>query len=125
MGRLKSDVKLSQFQTDAVTIIAYTGIMPHRLKFRLVYNEKYENKSIEEILLETTEMRLVMSIGLRTFGDVIERWNTLSDDIMKIKGIGNATLKRFRTKFISYYYETLNDREKILFWKYALGRLKT
>lgn len=105
---------MSNFRNDLEKLINNGTLTANKGKIRFVF--KYGNRlkgSLDDLDLNTRGYNCLRRNGIHDIKAVSERW----DDLYKLKGSGNATIKEVKNRFLDYYYSTLNsDYDRAEFW---------
>ena len=105
---------MANFSTDITVMINEGVLVPKCGRIRFVYNKSgvlegdLDNLGLSERAYNCARRGKIMTIE-----DIGKRWNELG----RLRGAGVKTVKEIKNKYVSYYYNRLNDEERKQFWR--------
>lgn len=109
------------FVRDLNYIIENAEVPPFKdLFFTIRYKKEFEEHYIEELQLGLRARNILEHNKIETIGQLLDNWNFL----MSFKSSGIITVKEIKNQLLDFYYKSLNDNERILFWKEAFAHAR-
>ena len=110
----------TNFKKDLDIIVENADItIGGEIRFRMRKYQRIEKMPIEVMDLSTRSHNGLRRNGINTIDDVLNKW----DRLPMFRGLGDNCVKEIKMGVISLYYDTLDDKEKKVFWKDAFGRM--
>ena len=105
---------MTDFARDLSVLIDEGCIAPKGkiIRFSFAHPDRLEG-NLEMLGLSERAYNCCRRSRIDCIEDVNERWG----ELVRMKGAGKKTVKEVRNKFLSFYYDTLNDEERKQFWR--------
>ena len=101
------------FAEDLTAVLVGYDVDPEKIKFPIKTNTKQRETTIKVLDLGKRSANILEKGNIKTMEDLISRFETIKE----IKSAGEKTTKEIRSKFLQWWYETLEEKEVRWFWK--------
>ena len=108
---------MTAFKRDLELIIEEVGFVTDPIVFNVKKLSRIGDKGIEELDINPRAYNGLKRNRINTINDVVDRWDSLNN----LKSIGVGTIKVIKNAVLSCYYDRLDSKERVQFWRDAFG----